>query len=477
MLHSTDALALPPRPDVSQYRKLAKDLLAAVGSDEPSAVRDWAREWLEKLRRLTREDRTPEGGEKAEGERRGGADATKDDGRAEGSGGATGPDPRGTEQFARDVQAYWSGERVPERTPPPSPNLAGAQWFIARVHGFATWADLVRYIEENRREDTAVGRFEAAVDAVVGGDIDKLRRLLRDHPELATARSSRGHGATLLHYVSANGVEGYRQRTPPNIVEITRLLLDAGADVNAGANCYGANDRTIYLAATSMHPEQAGVMIDLLEILLAVGADIGRREGEWGIVRSCLANGQGEAAAWLAEHGAELDLEEAAGVGSVDVVKRFVAEDGSLQNGATAAQLRAGFQWAAAYGRPDVVRLLIDRGVDAKMVVEEDSNALHWAAYGGNREVVDLLLAHGVPANIREKAHGGTPIDWAVHGWANTEPQRSSDETYYAVVAALARAGSQPHEGWRDESSPGPAWKRLRSDRRMLAALEGRSPE
>ena len=73
--------------------------------------------------------------------------------------------------------------------------------------------------------------FEAAVDAIVGGDVAALARLLHDHPELARARSTRAHRSTLLHYVSANGVEDFRQKTPANILEITKLLLKAGADV------------------------------------------------------------------------------------------------------------------------------------------------------------------------------------------------------------------------------------------------------
>lgn len=58
-------------------------------------------------------------------------------------------------------------------------------------------------------------------------------RLLHDHPELVRARSTREHRSTLLHYVSANGVEDFRQKTPKNILDITKLLLTAGADVNA----------------------------------------------------------------------------------------------------------------------------------------------------------------------------------------------------------------------------------------------------
>ena len=52
-----------------------------------------------------------------------------------------------------------------------------------------------------------------------------------------------GARATLLHYVAANGVEGYRQLTPPNAVAIADALLDAGADVDALADMYGGRAR------------------------------------------------------------------------------------------------------------------------------------------------------------------------------------------------------------------------------------------
>src|SRR2546426_1001361 len=77
-----------------------------------------------------------------------------------------------------------------------------------------------------------VRAFESAVDAIVGGDLAGLAALLKSEPALVRERSTREHRSTLLHYVSANGVEDYRQKTPANIVQIAKLLLDAGADVN-----------------------------------------------------------------------------------------------------------------------------------------------------------------------------------------------------------------------------------------------------
>src|SRR5437764_14807842 len=109
------------------------------------------------------------------------------------------------------------------------------------------------------------------------GDAAKLKRLLRYNPPLGRTRATREHGATLLHYTSANGVEGYRQKTPKNIVEITKMLLDAGADVDATCDVYGGDATTLGLTATSIHPANAGRMNELLQLLLDRGASMDKQ--------------------------------------------------------------------------------------------------------------------------------------------------------------------------------------------------------
>ena len=41
-----DALPLPPRPSLEQYRKLAKDLVKACKSGDPDGVGAWADRWM-----------------------------------------------------------------------------------------------------------------------------------------------------------------------------------------------------------------------------------------------------------------------------------------------------------------------------------------------------------------------------------------------------------------------------------------------
>src|SRR4249919_3883723 len=236
----SDALPLPPRPNLEQYRKLAKDFQRACKSSQPSAIRDWASRWLETLARL----RSVE---------------TSDEVR------------RGITREAKRMEERW--QRLQRKKPDLAQcRLTDAQFFIAREHEFASWQKFSAHIEGLTRPNSPVSNFEAAADAITNGDIAALKVLLRDHPELARERSTRGHRSTLLHYVSANGVEDFRQKTPPNIVEITRILLDAGADVNAESEAYAGGSTTLGLVATSIHPEEAGVQIPLLELLLERGS-------------------------------------------------------------------------------------------------------------------------------------------------------------------------------------------------------------
>jgi ankyrin repeat protein len=140
-----------------------------------------------------------------------------------------------------------------------------------------------------------------AVDAIVRCDVARLKNLLSENPELVHARSTREHRSTLLHYVSANGVEDFRQKTPKKIIEIAKLLLDAGADVNAESDAYGGRSTTLGLTATSCNPEVAGVQLPLLELLIERGAAIAGSDSASGVV-ACLHNGRGQAAEFLASH-------------------------------------------------------------------------------------------------------------------------------------------------------------------------------
>ncbi len=438
----SDALPLPPRPSLEQYKKLAKDFQHACKSDDPAEVREWCARWAENLARLQGLNITP--------------DVQKQI-------------TRDTEQMERRWHEF---KKTHEQS---SCSLADAQLFIARSHGFASWPKFRRHLEEIDRANSPVSAFEAAADATVRGDLVALQKLLKSNPDLVRARSTREHRSTLLHYVSANGVEDFRQKTPKNVVDITELLLKDGADVNSESEAYGGHSTTLGLAATSYHPQHAGVQIPLLDLLIERGAIIDGPDGN-SAVNACLHNGRGDAAEFLAARGARLDLEAAAGVGRLDLVKTFFREDGSPKPPATEEQMRDGFAWACEFGRTSVVDFLLQRGmkVDARLK-HNGQTGLHWAAFEGHVETVKLLLDHGAPIDVKDASYSGTPLDWALYGWG--APERPRRMSYYEVVALLVRAGAKLDPEWHEKNEDRRhAAEKIRSDDRMLAALRGETP-
>lgn len=292
-------------------------------------------------------------------------------------------------------------------------DLDDARLLVVREHFFDDWASLARFTEAVSR-DGPERRFERAVEAVIAGDVAALREMLRAEPELVRARSPRCHRATLLHYVAANGVEGYRQRTPPNAVEVATILLDAGAEPDALADMYDTPCTTMAMLLSSEHPHAAGLQLPLAELLLARGAAFDG-PGKWGnAVMTCLLFGYEDTAAALATRKPPHDdLPIAAGLGWARDVARLLPKS-------SAEQRHLALALAAMHGRVEVVRLLLDAGEDPDRYNPEGchshSTPLHQAVWGSHADVVRLLVDRGARLDIRDRVFDGTPRGWAEYG-------------------------------------------------------------
>jgi len=391
-----DALPLPVRPNIEQYKKRAKDLHTAceTGAD---AIGAWADRWIASLLK---------GAERKHLDRA----ATQ------------------VEEFA--MRALTGGGRDRRCM------LADAQFVIARSHGFISWAAFVAHLDALAHSGTETAAFEAAADAIVRGHEGALQALLKQNPELIRAHSAREHRATLLHYVSANGVENYRQTSPPNAARITELLLAAGADVEAEADVYGGGCTALGLVATSTPPRQAGVQIPVIQVLLDHGAQIEHPNlaGKGGdAIYACLANGCPEAAHYLVERGARVGLVGAAGIGRLDLVRQFV-------DAADPARREMALRYGAGYGHMPVVTFMLDRDVPVDGHHGDGQTALFYAILGDHLDVVRLLLERG--ANPHIKTQWGDLVAGAIWRAAHGGSADRAGE----IIEALIAAGGKPPE-------------------------------
>ena len=296
-----------------------------------------------------------------------------------------------------------------------------ARLAVARWYDFRDWAALQEWVGAVGRKGSPVSLFETAVEAVINGNAAELERLLHEHPELLRTRSTRVtwwkppqvHRATLLHYVGANGVEGYREKTPANAVEIATMLLKAGAEVDALADMYEAKYPTLPMLVSSGIPARAGLQIPLAETLLDFGANVeGAGEGAWkSPLMTALAFGFSDTAEALARRGARVaTVAAAAGLGRVDDVRRLLPAS-------TAEDRHRAVALAAQHGRVEIMRTLLDAGEDPSRynpsTNHSHSTPLHQAVISGRDAIVRLLVERGARLDIRDTIYNGTPLGWA----------------------------------------------------------------
>ena len=304
--------------------------------------------------------------------------------------------------------------------------LADAQLVLAREYGFESWAALKHHVEVGSRIARVQPhpRFAEALAALDAGDAGRLRALLADDPSLAAARTNLDPpyhyftGATLLHHVAGN--PGREARLPANVVEIARVLLDAGADVNAST--LGPNGgTTMGLLVTSKQASDAGVTGPLMELLLERGATLDLTRAD--ALDPSLANHAPRAAEKMIELGAKPDLFAAAALGRLDLLRAMFDADGRLvarprrRGRAMAERDAVGLALLYAYvaKRADAVELLLEKDGNWNMTGVNNGTALHRAAWEGDLAMVQRLVAKGADLYNRENPFNSTPLSWAQH--------------------------------------------------------------
>jgi hypothetical protein len=274
-------------------------------------------------------------------------------------------------------------------------------------------------------------KFHPAIAAIRSGDLERFKEIIAEDPSLATTRSSKSH-PTLLQCVALDG------KDKPNNVEMARVLIEAGAEVN--------------------EPLGGAASIDnraVAELLLDHGAAIDGTGG-WSPLEEALYWNSRNVISLLVERGAKVqNLRMAAGLGRTDLIESYFDADGSLKPEAGKinwpwgdldaiarsnhdekgkkslsdrvnfwSQDRQGivnnaFVYACMHGHFDVAKLLLEKGAEINVVpggFDYAGTGLHYAALNGHRSIVEYLLANGADPNIKDTKVGSTPAGWAEYG-------------------------------------------------------------
>ena len=229
----------------------------------------------------------------------------------------------------------------------------------------------------------------ALAAAIRGGDLETLRRLLAENRGLATTRivDARGGGRTPLHV--ATDWPGFF----PNGPAVVALLVEAGADPNAG--CEGRHSET------PLHWTASSDDVEVMDALLDAGADI-------------------EAPGASIAGGTPLD--DAVGYG------QWLAAHRLVERGARVDRL-----WhASALGLSARVEELLS--ATPPPTTEDVSQAFWHACSGGQRRTAELLLARGADINWIPPYARGTPLDAA----GGLESRRQ------ALITWLQEQGARP---------------------------------
>jgi ankyrin repeat protein len=190
------------------------------------------------------------------------------------------------------------------------------------------------------------------------GDLESVRRLLADEPDLAKSRGSAAwDGATPLTLAALGGH-----------LETARLLIERGASVNPMSD----DGSALLMAAWGGHEP-------MVQLLLQAGADVNlaSASGETPLMAAAY-KGFAAIAELLLGHGADVNAQTSRGTTDFVNISPPVCGESALH-------------LAAAEGHRRVVELLLTHGASKTLADHCGQRPLHWAARHHRDELFPLL--------------------------------------------------------------------------------------
>lgn len=237
------------------------------------------------------------------------------------------------------------------------------------------------------------GEIHQAVEA---GDLAKVEQILQKDPSALTQRDQGEFRELPIHYAARSGN-----------VEIARLLLNAGAETDAGDS-----DNSTALGIAAMLGQG-----EMVAFLIKKGADVNHRDRKADCPLSFAVYGRDEAIIQqLLEAGADLYfrspfgetlLHHACSRGVPGFVEHLLENGADLE--AKAGNGGTPLAYAAMGGQVEIIKMLLEHGADPSPGQPGDVTPLLTATWRNQVEAARLLLENGAQVD-RTDIHGNTAL-------------------------------------------------------------------
>jgi len=247
------------------------------------------------------------------------------------------------------------------------------------------------------------------------GDSEAFRRFRESHPDFAASSDPQLRTAAVslsdaqLVLAREHGFASW-----PKLKEhIESLELEDGDPMERLQKAFHANDASLFARLLDRHPaikarindpigpfdSQAITQVktrEMLEVLLAAGADINAKSRWWAGGFGLLHNAPPELAVYAIERGAVVDVHAAARLGLMDRLRELVTADPSLVH-ARGGDGQTPLHFASTI---EVAEFLLDQGADINARdVDHESTPAQWRI-GDRQEVVRFLVQRGAQTDL-----------------------------------------------------------------------------